>query len=78
MRCSSEVPRIALISGISVRISPPYRWVRQPVTMSDRARPRSLSCASSRIVLTDSSRARSMKAQVLTTRQSAASAASTI
>src|SRR3970040_935575 len=39
--------------------------------MRDRARPSSLSPASSRIAPTDSSRARSMKAQVLTTRQSA-------
>src|SRR6266542_355781 len=46
--------------------------------MRARARPRSLTRASSRIVFTDSSRARSMKAQVLTTRQSAASARSVI
>src|SRR3972149_2749320 len=39
--------------------------------MRDRARPSSLSPASSRIAPTDSSRARSMKAQVLATRQSA-------
>src|SRR3989441_9439673 len=39
--------------------------------MSARQRPVSLSLASSRIVFTDSSRARSMKAQVLTMRHSA-------
>src|SRR5712692_6367973 len=46
--------------------------------MRARARPDSFTRASSRIVWTDSSRARSMKAQVLTTRQSAVSAASVI
>src|SRR5437588_4720621 len=44
--------------------------------MSDRQRPCSLSWASSRIVFTDSSRARSMKAHVLTMRHSASSARS--
>src|SRR3989337_926014 len=46
--------------------------------MSARAEPASLTRASSRIVWTDSSRARSMKAQVLTMRQSAVSATSVI
>src|SRR4029453_561077 len=46
--------------------------------MSARARPRSFSLARSRMVLTDSSRARSMKAHVLTTRHSAASGRGTI
>src|SRR6266542_2033753 len=46
--------------------------------MRARARPVSLTRASSRMVCTDSSRARSMKAQVLTTRQSAVSATSVI
>ena len=41
--------------------------------MSARHAPVSFSRASSRIVATDSSRARSMKAQVLTTRHSASS-----
>src|SRR5205809_4029905 len=41
--------------------------------MSARQRPVSLSLASSRIVFTDSSRARSMKAHVLTMRHSASS-----
>src|SRR6516165_5976371 len=46
--------------------------------MSARARPASLTFAISRMVCTDSSRARSMKAHVLTTRQSAVSATSVI
>src|SRR5882724_4607737 len=45
--------------------------------MSARQAPRSLSLASSRIVSTDSSRARSMNAQVLTMRHSASSARAT-
>src|SRR5262245_21073032 len=64
------------ISGISRMMSPPYRWVRHPVTISARQRPRSFSRASSRMVCTDSSRARSMNAQVLTMRHSASSARS--
>src|SRR5258705_3981460 len=46
--------------------------------MSARARPRAFSSARSRMVLTGSSRARSMKAQVLTTGPSAAWARGTI
>src|SRR5712692_99995 len=46
--------------------------------MRARARPRCLTRAISRMVLTDSSRARSMKAHVFTTRQSATSARSVI
>src|SRR5713226_6674186 len=46
--------------------------------MSARARPASFTRASSRMVWIDSSRARSIKAQVLTTRQSAVSATSVI
>src|SRR5688572_8788649 len=64
-------------SGNSLRISSPYRCVRHPVTMSARQAPSFLSLASSRIVLIDSSRARSMNAHVLTIKHSASSAVST-
>ena len=47
------------------------------MTISARQRPVSLSLASSRMVFTDSSRARSMKAHVLTMRHSASSARAT-
>src|SRR5687767_12627657 len=68
---------IPSISGSSFRISIPYRCVRHPVTISARHAPRFFSFASSRMVLTDSSRARSMNAHVLTIKHSASSAVST-
>ena len=68
---TSPVPRTASISGICAFSSSRYRSPRQPVTTSRLQLPFFLNSASSRIVLTDSSFAESMNAQVLTTSTSA-------
>ena len=62
-------PSTASASGSASEISTPNRWAMHPST----TRPASgrLACSSSRIVSTDSSRAASMKAQVLTITTSA-------
>ena len=71
---SSPVPTTASTSGIFLRISSRKRSTRHPATTNFLARPWFLSFAISRIVLTDSCCALSMKEQVLTTMMSASSA----